>query len=63
MSDTKLGYTDAFAERHIGPGDPEIGRMLETLGYESLDALIDTAIPRSIRLPLDRLIVGDAAAR
>ncbi|WP_312721543.1 aminomethyl-transferring glycine dehydrogenase [Mobilicoccus sp.] len=39
----------AFAERHIGPGDAETTRMLEVVGQDSLDALIDAAIPAGIR--------------
>jgi glycine dehydrogenase len=50
MTETILGYTDSFARRHIGPGAPEIRQMLEALGYDSLDQLIDIAIPASIRL-------------
>ena len=39
-----------FARRHIGPGDAEIDRMLETLGLQSLDALIEETVPGSIRM-------------
>jgi glycine dehydrogenase len=38
-----------FAARHIGPRDAEIEHMLETVGYPSLDALIDAAVPAAIR--------------
>jgi glycine dehydrogenase len=38
-----------FIRRHVGPDDAEIGAMLETLGLDSLDALIDQAVPKSIR--------------
>ena len=38
-----------FERRHLGPGEGEIAEMLEVLGYDSLDALVDTAIPESIR--------------
>ena len=50
-----LEYTDRFSERHIGPSSEEIRVMLETVGAESLDALIDGTIPSNIRLlrPLD----------
>jgi len=41
---------DAFARRHIGPNKEEIDAMLRKLGFENLDALIDAAIPKSIRL-------------
>ncbi|GMQ98933.1 MAG: aminomethyl-transferring glycine dehydrogenase [Acidimicrobiia bacterium] len=47
MSQTpKLG---AFASRHIGPDDADIASMLEVIGQPSLDALIDAAVPESIR--------------
>ncbi len=38
-----------FVDRHIGPDDAEIARMLEVIGVESLDALIDEALPSVIR--------------
>jgi glycine dehydrogenase len=40
-----------FADRrHIGPSPDEMKGMLEVIGYESLDALIDDTVPASIRL-------------
>jgi len=46
---------DRFAPRHIGPDADDLTRMLEQIGVPSLDALIDEALPPSIRLsqPLD----------
>jgi glycine dehydrogenase len=41
---------DSFALRHIGPNKEEIDAMLRELGFENLEALIDSAIPRNIRL-------------
>jgi glycine dehydrogenase len=41
---------DSFASRHIGPNEKEIDAMLRELGFENLDALIDAAIPKNIRL-------------
>ena len=41
---------DIFLPRHIGPDAGEIGQMLETIGFKSLDALIDAAVPAQIRL-------------
>ena len=41
---------DSFAHRHIGPNKEEIDAMLRELGFENLDALIDAAIPKNIRL-------------
>ncbi|MFB8230926.1 aminomethyl-transferring glycine dehydrogenase [Cellulosimicrobium sp. NPDC055967] len=47
--------TGAFAPRHLGPRGREVGVMLDQLGYASLDALVDAAVPASIRTerPLD----------
>lgn len=41
---------DGFAQRHIGPRLPEIEEMLAVLGYDSLAALIDRAVPAEIRM-------------
>ena len=46
----RLDASDWFARRHIGPSPEDRDRMLETIGAASLDALIDEAIPASIRL-------------
>src|SRR2546423_2354031 len=39
-----------FADRHIGPDPDEVASMLRDLGCDNLDALIDAAIPKNIRL-------------
>jgi glycine dehydrogenase len=41
---------DSFARRHIGPNPVETEAMLQTLGFKDLDALVDAAIPKGIRL-------------
>src|SRR5881296_1332455 len=46
----RLAPTDRFRDRHVGPGAEEIAAMLEALGVESLDALVDATVPESIRL-------------
>jgi glycine dehydrogenase len=38
-----------FAERHIGADTEQQRRMLETIGYGSIDELMDAAIPEAIR--------------
>ena len=38
-----------FCRRHIGPDDAEIATMLAALGVDSVDALLDAAVPESIR--------------
>ncbi|HEY7237344.1 MAG TPA: aminomethyl-transferring glycine dehydrogenase [Gemmatimonadaceae bacterium] len=40
----------SFIPRHIGPSDAEQREMLQALGFESLDALIEATVPDSIRL-------------
>lgn len=40
---------DFANRRHIGPSPAEMEAMLETVGYPSLDALIDDTVPASIR--------------
>ena len=46
---------DFANRRHIGPSPSEMARMLETIGADSLDALIDETVPEDIRQadPLD----------
>jgi glycine dehydrogenase len=44
-----LDATDFFATRHIGPRPEERDAMLRVIGIDSLDALIDEALPSSIR--------------
>ena len=46
----KLHPIDHFAPRHIGPSPADTHAMLAAIGAPSLDALIDEAIPASIRL-------------
>ena len=38
-----------FAQRHIGPSEHETTEMLQTVGVNSLDQLIDETLPASIR--------------
>ncbi len=45
-----LAYTDLFIRRHLGPRESDIAEMLETVGYDTLDALVGTAVPEAIRL-------------
>jgi glycine dehydrogenase len=42
--------TGSFQSRHIGPRPHELGQMLRVIGAPSLDALMEEAIPSSIRL-------------
>ena len=47
---SSLDASDWFARRHIGPSPDERVEMLEAVGAPTLDALMDEAIPASIRL-------------
>src|SRR5690242_9078441 len=44
-----LEQHDGFIDRHIGPDDAEIATMLEAVGYDSLDAMVDAIVPAAIR--------------
>ncbi len=50
-----LEQRDDFISRHIGPDSGDITEMLETIGVDSLEALIAAAVPDQIRdsEPLD----------
>jgi glycine dehydrogenase len=57
---SELDTASAFADRHIGPGPEDRARMLAALGFESLDALMDAAVPGGIR-SVDELGLPTAA--
>ena len=40
----------SFVQRHIGPNADDIQQMLQVMGFNSLDALIDKTVPQAIRL-------------
>ena len=44
-----------FVDRHIGPRDHDVQQMLAAIGHDSLESLMDAAVPDSIRIhePLD----------
>ena len=50
MDRSALTHSDTFVRRHVGPDRAEIRHMLDALGYDSLDALVDATVPSSIRL-------------
>ena len=45
-----LKPSDTFVHRHIGPSPQDIQEMLQTIGADSLEQLIDQTVPASIRL-------------
>src|ERR1700744_1412653 len=40
-----------FLQRHIGPDAQETREMLDTIGIDSIDELINKTVPQAIRLP------------
>ena len=48
-----LDHPDQFVHRHIGPSPAEGAAMLQAIGFDSTDALIDSLVPESIRLSED----------
>ena len=52
---TRVPAAADFADRHNGPRGAELAHMLARLGYDSLDSLVDAAVPAAIRTdrPLD----------
>ena len=50
ISNTDLAPSDTFVHRHIGPSDADIREMVKCVWHNSLDELIDAAVPESIRL-------------
>lgn len=43
-------FYDKFVDRHIGPSEDDIKKMLNVIGLNSLDELIEKTIPASINL-------------
>ena len=40
---------DVFADRHLGPRGREVATMLDQLGIDTMDTLVDRAVPQAIR--------------
>jgi glycine dehydrogenase len=43
-----VSHQSAFADRHLGPRPDDVTRMLEVVGYDSLDDLMTAAVPAAI---------------
>ena len=43
-----MNLQHTFADRHLGPRADDVARMLEVVGFDSLDDLMDAAVPGSI---------------
>jgi glycine dehydrogenase len=50
LTENSTAVPDRFVRRHIGPRPTEAAAMLKLLGYPSLDAMVDAAVPKAIRL-------------
>ena len=50
VSLAQLEQTQDFIRRHIGPDEAQTQTMLNDMGVESVDALIDEIVPKNIRL-------------
>jgi glycine dehydrogenase len=46
---------DTFSDRHIGPDNAEATYMLSKIGYSSMDAFVNEAVPSKIRIPPDAI--------
>ncbi|KAI0068129.1 glycine dehydrogenase [Artomyces pyxidatus] len=46
---------DTFPDRHIGPDNAEAAFMLSKLGYDSMDAFVDQAVPPKVRVSSDAI--------
>lgn len=54
-SNKKVGWieqlpSEKFAQRHLGPTDKAVKKMLSVLGFDSVGGLISAAVPAGIRL-------------
>src|SRR5215210_9561774 len=47
--DAAIPPAESFVPRHVGPDESDVAEMLKTLGFPSLDALMDATIPSKIR--------------
>ena len=48
-----LDHPDKFVDRHIGPNSMEIQEMLDAIGVDSVETLINETIPEQIKLTKD----------
>ena len=47
---TSYTESDSFARRHLGIGEQDAAEMAAEIGFDSLDRLIDDAVPENIRI-------------
>ncbi|HMR20190.1 MAG TPA: glycine dehydrogenase (aminomethyl-transferring), partial [Sphingobacterium sp.] len=46
---SSIHYQEKFEDRHNGPSSTQVVEMLDTLGIDSLDELIEQTVPKAIR--------------
>ena len=61
MTHSMSSSTPDFVGRHIGPSQEELEEMLQAIGYADVEALVDKAIPQTIRIS-DALAVEAATS-
>ena len=61
MKKGKVDSYDQFVDRHIGPNNYDITQMLETIGLNSIEQLINRSVPESIRSK-EKLNIGDGVS-
>ena len=60
-----MSHTDSFPPRHLGSTPDETAALAREIGYDSPDALVDAAVPPSIRLDVELDLpqpLGESAA-
>ena len=50
---TRIDPAPDFEARHLGPRPSDVSTMLETIGYETVDALVSDVVPEAIRMEGD----------
>jgi glycine dehydrogenase len=50
LTENSTAVPDRFVRRHIGPRSEDAAAMLKLLGHPSLEAMVDAAVPKAIRL-------------
>src|SRR5208282_5945167 len=50
LIDNSTDHPDKFVHRHVGPNETDATEMLAQIGFKNLDAMIDAAVPKKIRL-------------
>jgi glycine dehydrogenase (decarboxylating) len=58
MKIADLSPKNEFIPRHIGPTDSDIHEMLKTLGFSTLDQMVEKVIPAQIRAQHEYNVVG-----